>query len=224
MDDPYRVLGLTSSATEEEITQAYRKLVKRYHPDINPGNAEAEKKMREINAAYEQIKKDQHGGASYERADGSYGPQEQGGSYGSGNPFGDDDPFNVFWEFFGGEQQNNDAMKIQMVRNAVAQRQYRQALNILAGMEAKSGEWYYYSAIANAGCGNRITALNHAKEAVSCQPDNYEYRQLLAQFESGSYEYRQAGAGYGYNMRRPGSILVPICISQILCNCCCRPY
>ena len=55
-DDPYRVLGLTPDATDEEVKQAYRRLAKKYHPDMNPGDPEAAKKMNEINAAYDQIK------------------------------------------------------------------------------------------------------------------------------------------------------------------------
>ena len=56
MDDPYRVLGLTPGATDEEVKRAYRQRAKQYHPDMNPGDAYAAQKMNEINAAYDQIK------------------------------------------------------------------------------------------------------------------------------------------------------------------------
>ena len=56
IQDPYKVLGVSPDASDEEIKQAYRRLAKQYHPDRNPGDAEAAKKMQEINAAYEQIK------------------------------------------------------------------------------------------------------------------------------------------------------------------------
>ena len=56
MTDPYQVLGVSPDASDEEIKQAYRKLAKQYHPDRNPGDQEAAKKMQQINAAYEQIK------------------------------------------------------------------------------------------------------------------------------------------------------------------------
>ena len=56
IDDPYKVLGVSPDASDEEIKRAYRKLAKQYHPDLNPGDQEAAKKMQAINAAYEQIK------------------------------------------------------------------------------------------------------------------------------------------------------------------------
>ncbi|MDO4940835.1 MAG: DnaJ domain-containing protein [Erysipelotrichaceae bacterium] len=56
MRDPYDVLGVPRNASEEQIKEAYRKLAKKYHPDLNPGDTVAAEKMKEINAAYEQIK------------------------------------------------------------------------------------------------------------------------------------------------------------------------
>lgn len=55
-EDPYKVLGVSRDASDEEIKQAYRRLAKQYHPDRNPGDAEAARKMQQVNAAYEQIK------------------------------------------------------------------------------------------------------------------------------------------------------------------------
>ena len=52
MADPYQTLGLTKTATDEEIRKAYRKLAKEHHPDLNPGNKQAEARFKEISAAY----------------------------------------------------------------------------------------------------------------------------------------------------------------------------
>lgn len=84
MNDPYHVLGVSRDASEEEIKKAYRKLAKQYHPDLNPGNEEAARKMNEINAAYEQIKKpgQSNHAYGYGGAEGYGGGREQGAWYG----------------------------------------------------------------------------------------------------------------------------------------------
>lgn len=89
MGDPYAVLGIPRTATEDEITQAYRRLARKYHPDLNPGNDAAEEKMKEVNGAYEAIRDIRNGGST---ADHRYGASSQGSYYGGSaygwNPYG----------------------------------------------------------------------------------------------------------------------------------------
>ena len=63
--DPFSVLGVTPSATEDEIKSAYRKLAKKYHPDVNNGSADSEAKMKEINEAYSEALKIKRSGGTY---------------------------------------------------------------------------------------------------------------------------------------------------------------
>lgn len=232
MSDPYKVLGVTPNSTEEEVTQAYRKLAKKYHPDLNPGNKAAEDKMRQINAAYEQIREQKNGGATYEQADGSY-TQDNGQGTGGYGPFGGGqggDPFGGFGggfgfeDFFtGGQQrQNTGSPEMREVINCLNMGQYNRAMDALNRMQNKTAEWYYYSAIANAGVGNRVNAINHARTAVRMEPNNAEYMRLLEQIEAGSYQYQRTGQSYGFNMSNLGSTLIKLCVAQFLCMFCCR--
>ena len=62
--DPYQVLGVSPNASEDEIRQAYRRLAKQYHPDLNPGDKTAAQKMNEINEAYDLLKNPSAAGAA----------------------------------------------------------------------------------------------------------------------------------------------------------------
>lgn len=84
MKDPYSVLGVSPNASEEEIKKAYRRLAKKYHPDLNPGDTQAAKKMEEINVAYEQIKNPSYQSSYNNTQQSNYNPY---GSY-YHNPFG----------------------------------------------------------------------------------------------------------------------------------------
>lgn len=207
--DPYKVLGVGPDASDEEIKQAYRRLAKKYHPDLNPGDQEAARKMQEVNAAYEQIKNPEKAAGGNPGGYGSYG----GGYY---------DPF-------GGYRQQSGSQTGDQYQQAAYQYlrfgQYREALNVLNNCAERNARWYYLSALANSGLGNQVTALEHIRKAVSMEPDNPEYLDALNRIENGGAVYRQhAGAFRGFSMG--GGPCAGLCLFYLAQMICCggRPF
>lgn len=227
MNNPYDVLGVSPSASEDEIKKAYKTLSRKYHPDANinnPNKEQAEEKFKEIQAAYQQImnsKKNGESGYGYGGSYGSgYGGYGSGGSYGSGyggygsggshnyGPFGGFGGFGDFGGFddrsYGGGFRGNtsndsgpDAMRLNAAANYINSGHYKEALNTLASINERTARWYYYSAIANHGVGNNVLALQHAKTAASMEPNNYQYAQLVQTLESGGSWYSGRQQSYG---------------------------
>jgi len=206
IDDPYRVLGVSPNASDEEIKAAYRKLAKQYHPDLNPGDAYAAKRMNEINAAYEQIKNPQPQNA--------YGGGAYGGSYGYGTGYG----YGSAWQ---GEEQT-ERNELRAARNYIRARHFSEAVTALSGVpeRERDGEWYYLFAIAQYNMGNRAAALNAAQRAVSLSPGNMQYQQLLQQIQSGARVYEDAGEDFGFHAFNFNNRLCPICVATLLCSIC----
>lgn len=116
--DYYKILGVDKSATQDDIKKAYRKLARKHHPDLNPGDKEAEKKFKELNEANEVLsnpenrsKYDKYGenwkhGEEYEKAQQQQQRQYQHQSYNggySGADFGGGEDFSDFFQdMFGG--------------------------------------------------------------------------------------------------------------------------
>ena len=212
--DPYQVLGVSRGTSDEEIKKAYRSLSRKYHPDANinnPNKAAAEEKFKQVQQAYDQIMKEKEMGASY-----------GGSGYGSYGGFGG------FGDFgFGGYQQRQSTggseyeNHLRAAANYIQSRHFKEALNVLNAMQSRNAQWYYYSAIANNGIGNNVMALDHAKKAVSMEPNNMQYRQLLQQLEGGGMWYRDMQGPFYQQSSGGSDFCLKLCIANLICNCCC---
>lgn len=204
MTNPYQVLGVSPNASEDEIKRAYRELSRRYHPDSyanNPLSDLAEEKFKEVQEAYNQIMRERENG--YSRSNSSY----TGG-------------------FGGGYSSSSDPYELQNVSDLLAQRRFHDAIAELNRCGNRSAKWYYYNAVANAGIGNNIAALDHARRANSMEPGNPEYARFLDQLEYGNRRYQTTGYGYGRPSQSyggsscgTGNFCCDLMIADSLCEC-----
>ena len=206
INDPFQVLGVTSSATEDEIKAAYRKLAKKYHPDLHPGSATAEAKMKEINEAYSEAIKIKKGGGTYSSS-GGYHSSSQGGYQGGYGGFGGFGGFD-FGSFYQAQQQSQQSYQTQQqtysdpIMQAAADYlrtgRFTDAMRTLNQVIEHDAAWHALSARANLGLNNRIAALQHAKTAVQMEPTNAEYQRLLEQLQYTGQAYQRSGIRFGY--------------------------
>ena len=208
--NPYDVLGVSPSASDDEIKKAYRDLTRKYHPDANVDNPLAdlaEEKFKEVQEAYDTI--------MHERSSGSSGSYSYGGSSsGSSGSYS-----------YGGISSQGGAPDpiLQAAVIYINSRRFREALNTLDQIPERSAMWYYLSGCANAGLGNNVLARDHAAQAVNMEPNNLQYRQLLNQLDFSSRRYQSSpyGAGYGAGGTScgTGNMCCDLCIADQLCEC-----
>ena len=201
MRDPYDILGVARTASDDDVKKAYRALCKKYHPDLNPGDSAAEEKFKQVQQAYDQIVREREQGASQSSWSGEFG---------------------------GGYQTQDDqrSMEMRAAANYINAAHYQEALNVLNRMTERNGQWYYYHAVANAGAGNTASAMEDARRAVDMEPNNMQYQQLYQQLQSGGQWYWNQGNGYGYE--RPGNgfgncCCQCLCMNMLCPGCCCVP-
>lgn len=256
MRDPYEVLGLSPGASDDEIKAAYRKLAKKYHPDLNGGSAEAEAKMKEVNEAYTLLIKNkgqyqQQGGYGSSGGYGSYGSGGYGGGYSQGGYGGQSSGHGSygsygqggqrqggydfggfgfdFEDLFGGGARRNyqtssyteNDPELRPAAQAVLAGRYQDALSILKSVRNRKAAWYYWSAKANMGLGNRVGALNDARTASNMAPDEPAFRELFAQLNAGGYSYEQRRTQGDFASYLCSNPCLTLCLVNSLCNCCC---
>lgn len=181
-EDPYKTLGVSPDATPDEIKQAYRTLVKRYHPDLNPNDEVAARKMSEINAAYEAIKSGNVQKSSNTPA-GSFNRDGQTYHYAYMDP---DDIIEAIFGSLGKFAQGGYSGHIDpdydvygTLERYIDRGSYRQAARILDSIDKRDGMWYYCAGRVCFETGNLSDAVKYAQCAVSMEPNNLKFTQLL---------------------------------------------
>lgn len=192
MRDPYEVLGIAPSATDDEVKNAYRTLARKYHPDNYAGNPLsdlAQEKMQEINESYDAIVK--------MRKEGGANPN---GGYRAPN---------------GGPSRYND------VRQMIMQNRVMDAELLLDGIpsHARDAEWFYLKGMVLHKKGWLEEAYNHFATACRMDPNNLEYRQAFNQAnmgrQTGGYRTTTPVGGQGCNM-------CDVCQTLYCMDCCCE--
>lgn len=199
--DPYKVLGVSPSASEEEIKRAYRELARKYHPDNyinNPLADLAQEKMQQINEAYDTIiKQRQSGGSSYSSQGRSY--HAGGSSYGGYSSGG-----------YGGA----NAAIYNQVRNAINVGNVGMAEELLSRVTQHDAEWHYLRAAICYRKGWFDEATQEINQACAMAPENMEYRRMQTVLNSNS-------AYGGYRPVQQNDAME--CCAQLLClNCLCN--
>lgn len=192
MNDPYKMLGVSPSATDEQIKDAYRQLARKYHPDNyvnNPLSDLATEKMKEINEAYDEIQR--------RRRSGSAGGAGRAGGYTAG---------------YSGSSKFAD------IRNLINNGRIPEAEELLDGIptQSRDAEWYYLKGAAAYAKGWLDAALGYFSNACQMDPGNQEYR---AAYQRLIYQ-RQTGVGQGMDggMSCCETCATVYCCSS-LCSC-----
>ena len=209
MRDPYQVLGVPSTATDEEVKKAYRDLARKYHPDNyhdNPLADLAQERMKEINEAYEAVQS-QRKAARAGGYSGGYGGYQAG--YQTGYQSG----------------YQSGGSRYQRIRMAISQGNLNLAEELLNAMADHDAEWSFLKGAICYRRGWLDEARRYYQNAVNMDPDNQEYQRALDIAEGRSTAYRPEGydnvttgtCGNGDCLRLCGATLccnafgVPIC-------------
>lgn len=201
MTDPYKVLEVSPSATDDQVREAYREMTRKYHPDMyqqSPLTDLAEEKMKEINAAYDQIM-DMRRGASYSNTNSTYQNSYQQNSYGSD-----------FSEIRRQIQNGNLTVADDMLERYPSTR---------------TAEWAFLKGTVCYQRGWLNDAFSHFTSAVQREPNNPEYRaaynQMLQARQGNMNGYPNNGP-YRSGNTLGGCSTCDLCQGLICADCCCE--
>ena len=193
--NPYEVLGVSRNASIYEIKKAYKELSSKYHPDSyvgNPLSSLAEEKFKQVQEAYDAIMKEKNGDYNY------------AGNYNNNG------------------YNNSESGEMAEVYNLLGRRAYSQALSLLDSMPNRNAKWYYYSAIAQVGLGNNLRGMEYARMAVSMEPNNIEYQNLVNRlsFQGNRYgEVRNVYRGGRSGFDDASDLCCKLWLADSLCEC-----
>ena len=211
MNDPYKILGVPEDASDEEIKKAYRELARKYHPDNyhdNPLADLAQEKMKEINAAYEQITK--------ERASGKRGSGSGGASYGASG-YGGYGGYQGYGGYGGSQSYSGQSSVLQQARIAINTGNISRAEALLANYSDHNAEWNFLKGAVCYRRGWLDEALQYYRTACQMDPTNAEYRQALEYMEgTDDTAYRPGGGSFGTLCG--GNPCMSLCCLWALCN------
>ena len=196
MKNPYQVLGVSPNATDEEVKQAYRALARKYHPDKYRDSDMAdlaEEKMKEINAAYEEIQKQRKAGSS---------GAAQGG--------------------FSGPRSGSSSELYAHIRNLINQDEIREAEHLLYGISEsdRGAEWYFLMGCVLFKKGFYVDAQQMFDRACAMDPYNAEYREAKRRMTETGAQY---GGGYRTTAGSGSFCSACDCCSSLICaDCCCE--
>lgn len=214
MNDPYKVLGVAPTASEDEIKKAYRQLSRKYHPDSNMNKSQrekeiAEEKFKEVQQAYEDIIDGKVDPNVYRRASyrGSSSSSTSGSSSASGTAHSSTYQGYSTNGYYQGYNRDNTSsygsteVHLEAAANFIANGYLKEARNILdnMGTDSRNAKWYYYSAIVYTRMGQKQQAIYHAKAATSMEPSNSEYSVLYDYLTGGPISKSAGNNSTTYN-------------------------
>ena len=198
MRDPYQVLGVPSTATDEEVKKAYRDLARKYHPDNyhdNPLADLAQERMKEINEAYEAVQSQRKAARAGGYSGGSYGGYQTG--YQTGYQSG--------------------GSRYQRIRMAISQGNLNLAEELLNAMTDHDAEWSFLKGAICYRRGWLDEARQYYQTAVQMDPDNAEYQRALDVAE-GRGGYRPNGYSTMTTTSCGNADCLRLCGATLCCN------